>query len=131
MPPRGTFGELLARLNKDMAQLNAHYDNSRWLADMGAALEDITVDQMVLTLDVAGRRFRIDPEKLLGVHHLGQIAEFLQAEETTTGMDKIIAVAESVRAIYDMTFPRDGAIEPESGDAGQVLQPVQSVPAGQ
>lgn len=113
-----------------MAQLNSHYANSQWLSDMGEALETITVDQMTITLDVAGRRFRIDPEKLLGIKHLGQIAGFLQEEETATGMDKIIRVAESVRAIYDLAFPRESETEPESADAGQAVQQVQSVKAG-
>jgi hypothetical protein len=100
-----------------MSLLNAHYDNSRWLADMGPGLEAITVDQMTLTLDVAGRRFRIDPGKLLGVVHLGQLAEFLQDAETATGMGKIINVAESVREIYDLAFPRDDAGQPGAVDA--------------
>jgi hypothetical protein len=130
LPRPSTFGELLARLNRDMAQLNAHYGNSQWLTEMGEALETITVDQMTLTLDVADRRFRVDPGKLLGIQHLGQIAEFLQEVETATGMDKIIAVAESVREIYDLAFPREGAPEPENADASQGLQQMQPTKAG-
>jgi hypothetical protein len=113
-----------------MAQLNAHYDNSRWLAEMAENLESITVNQMTLTLDVAGRRFRIDPGKLLGIQHLGQIAEFLQGEETATGLDKIVTVAESVREIYDLAFPRDGATDQGAAHAGEAVQPVQSTKAG-
>jgi hypothetical protein len=94
-----------------MTYLNAHYENSRWLADTGEGLAEYTTDQMVLTLDVAGRRFRLDPAKLLGIQHLGQIAEFLQEEETATGMGKIVAVAESIREIYDLAFPKDGGTE--------------------
>jgi hypothetical protein len=108
-----------------MAQLNAHYDNSRWLADMGESLEQYTVDQMVLTLDVAGRRFRIDPSKAFKIEHLGQIAEYLQDEETAIGMDKIVAVAERVRAIYDLAFPRAAESEPEATDASETVQPLQ------
>jgi hypothetical protein len=107
-----------------MAQLNAHYDNSRWLADMGESLEQYTVDQMVLTLDVAGRRFRIDPAKAFKIEHLGQIAEYLQDEETEVGMNKIVAVAERVRAIYDLAFPRGEAAGPEVVDGAQAVQPV-------
>lgn len=106
-----------------MSQLNAHYDNSRWLADMGGRLEEITVDIMTLTLDVAGRRFRIDPGKLLGIKHLGQLAEFLQEVETETGINKIITVAESVREIYDLAFPR-GAMGAEGANEDEALQPV-------
>jgi hypothetical protein len=129
LPPRSNFGELLAKLNRDMAHLNAHYDNSRWLAEMAENLESITVDQMTITLDVAGRRFRIDPGKLLGIQHLGQIAEFLQGEETATGLDKIVTVAESVREIYDLAFPREGAAELGGAHADEKLQPVQSTKA--
>jgi hypothetical protein len=97
---------------------------------MGENLASITVDQMVLTLDVAGRRFRVDPGKLLGIQHLGQIAEFLQEVETATGLSKIVNVAESVREIYDLAFPSGGAPEPENADAGQAVQSVQSATAG-
>jgi hypothetical protein len=107
-----------------MAQLNSHYDSSRWLADMGEALEQYTVDQMILTLDVAGRRFRLDPAAALKIEHLGQIAAYLQDEETQAGMGKIVAVAERVKAIYDLAFPRADAAEPEVVDAGQEVQPV-------
>ena len=110
---------MLARLNLEMAQLNAHYANSQWLSDMGEQLAAITVDQMVLTLDVAGRRFRVDPGKMLGIQHLGQIAEFLQEVETATGMHKIVAVAERVREIYDLAFPREGKDEPAEATAEQ------------
>jgi hypothetical protein len=130
LPRQATFGELLAKLNRDMALLNAHYENSRWLADMGEALESITADQMTLTLDVANRRFRIDPAKMLGIQHLGQIAEFLQGAETETGMDKIITVAESVREIYDLAFPRDGETEPGGANADEGVQQMQRAKAG-
>lgn len=132
MPPQNTFGELLARLNRDVARLNTHYDNSRWLADMGERLEEITVDIMTLTLDVAGRRFRIDAGKLLNIKHLGQIAGFLQEEETATGISKIVTVAESVREIYDLAFPRgaDGAMGSEGPDEDEVLQQMPKAKAG-
>ena len=130
LPREATFGEMLARLNKDVAQLNAHYDNSRWIANMGAALEDITADMMTLTLDVAGRRFRIDIEKVLHIAHLGELAPYLQEEETTTGMGKIVAVAESVRAIYDLAFPREGDAEHGDANAGETMQPVRPAQAG-
>jgi hypothetical protein len=113
-----------------MSQLNAHYDNSRWLADMGERLEEITVDSMTLTLDVAGRRFRIDPGKLLGIKHLGQLAEFLQEVETETGVNKIITVAESVREIYDLAFPRNDVAGSEGADAGQAVQQMPKTKAG-
>jgi hypothetical protein len=107
-----------------MAHLNAHYDNSRWLTDMGEALVQYTVDQMVLTLDVAGRRFRLDPEKVLRIENLGDIAAYLQDEETKTGLGRIVAVAERVREIYDIAFPRGGATGPEGADAEQAVQQV-------
>lgn len=110
--------------------LNSHYANSQWLAEMGEALSDITVDQMTLTLDVANRRFRIDPAKLLGIQHLGQIAEFLHGAEIETGMDKIVSVAESVREIYELAFPREGDPEPKGAHADEIVQPVQSGKAG-
>jgi hypothetical protein len=101
-----------------MAQLNAHYDNSRWLSEMGPALEGITADQMILTLDAAGRRFRLDAHDTLHIEHLGQIAEYLQSQETATGMGKIINVAERVREIYDLAFPRADAGAPEDAEGG-------------
>ena len=108
-----------------MANLNAHYSNSQWLSDMGAALEGITADQMLLTLDVAGRRFRLDAAALLHVEHLGQLAEYLQGQETATGMSRIITVAERVREIYDLAFPRGDAGEPEGADEEKGVQPLQ------
>jgi hypothetical protein len=102
-----------------MAHLNAHYDNSRWLTDMGDSLADIGVDQMVLTLDVAGRRFRLDPEKVLRIEHLGDIAAYLQDEETKTGLGRIVAVAERVREIYDIAFPRPAADVPGDANAAE------------
>jgi hypothetical protein len=108
-----------------MAHLNAHYDNSAWLTSMGENLADIGTDKMILTLDVVGRRFRLDPAKLLRIGSLADIAAYLQEEETSTGLGRIIAVAERVREIYDMAFPRGGATGPEGADANQAVQQVQ------
>jgi hypothetical protein len=112
-----------------VALLTSHYDNSAWLADMGEALAGITVDQMILTLDVAGRRFRVDPEKLLRIEHLGQIAEFLQHEETQIGLGKIRQVYKSVCEIHALAFHREQG-GPEGDDAGEAVQPVPSAQAG-
>ena len=113
-----------------MALLNAHYDNSRWLSDAGDALREFTVDRMTLTLDVAGRRFKLDPGEVLHIAHIGEMARYLQDQETATGMAGIINVAASVREIYDLVFPRE-ADAAGGGDAGAKMQQVPPGEAGE
>jgi hypothetical protein len=133
LPPRPpTFGELIAHLNREVAQLTAHYDNSRWLAETADSLAFYTADQMELLLRVAGRQFKLSPTRVWpGLEHLGQLAPHLMGEEKKTGLNKIISVADSIRAIYDMAFHQEGEAGPEDADAGESLQPMQPAQVGQ
>jgi hypothetical protein len=113
--PEKAFRELmgrgmLARLNRDVARLNLHFENTRELDDMDPEYtEDVPFTDIELIVRVKGhnRQYLLNP-RYLGIEHFGELVSALQQSETEAAARQIVELAETVRAMYDLVFPEAG-----------------------
>jgi hypothetical protein len=104
------MGNLLARLNRDVARLNLHFENTRELDDMDPEYtEDVPFTDIELIVRVKGhnRQYLLNP-RYLGIEHFGELVSALQQSETEAAARQIVELAETVRAMYDLVFPEAG-----------------------
>jgi hypothetical protein len=117
-----SMGSLLAQLNRDVARLNSHFENTRELSGMDPeAAADVPLTDIELIVRVKGhnRQYLLNP-RYLGVEHFGELIAALQQSETEAAARQLVETAETVRAMYDLVFPEDGE---ESGGSNEDNNP--------